>query len=149
MSINRTLFLSDLLAHGNGNISRAVTVTAHAAKLLAHQAGCTTVDDFLEFRRDRVKTVKDALRHQPTRFGGVALEPIKFVRRAFLFRAGNVFHRFGRTVSIARTACDTAAAGLIRTFGIKPFFDALKPEIFLGFVLHNFRRCEICNSFEN
>ena len=104
MSINRTLFLSDLLAHGDGNIPWPVTVTADTAKLLAHQAGCATVDDFLKLRRDRVKAVKDALRHQPTRLGGVALEPIKFIRRAFLFRAGNVFHWIGRTMSITGTA---------------------------------------------
>lgn len=104
MSINWTLFLSDLLAHGNGNIPWAVTVSADTAKLLAHQAGCTTVDDFFEFGRDRVKPMKDTLGHQPTRLGRVALEPIKFIRRAFLFRAGNVFHRIGGTVPIAGAA---------------------------------------------
>src|SRR5688500_1268340 len=104
MSGNRTLFLSDLLAHGNRNIPWAVTVSPDAAKLLAHQAGCTTIDDFLEFGRDRVKPVKDSLRHQPTRLWRVALEPIKFIRRAFFFRPGNVFHRIGRAVPITGAA---------------------------------------------
>jgi hypothetical protein len=85
-------------------IAWAVTVSADAAKLLAHQAGCTTVDDFLEFRRDRVKPVKDALGHQPTRLRREALKSIKFIRSAFLVRAGNVFHRIGRTVPVAGAA---------------------------------------------
>jgi hypothetical protein len=34
----------------------------------------------------------------------MALEPVKFIRRALLFRAGNIFQRVGGTVPIAGAA---------------------------------------------
>ena len=65
---------------------------------------CTTIDDFLKYRRDRVKPMKDTLGDQPTQLGREALEPIKSISGGLLLGAGNVFQRIGGSVSIAGAA---------------------------------------------
>src|SRR5688572_641731 len=80
--------------------------------------------------------MKNTLRHQPTGLRRVALESIEFIRRAFLFRPWNVFHRIARTMAVTGAAQHTAASALIETLGIEPFLDSLEPWFFFGFVFH-------------
>src|SRR5262245_60376488 len=92
MRLDRTFLLGDLLAHGHGDFPGSITVVAHAAKFLAHQAIRAGVDDFFELRRNRIQTVKNPLRHQPARLRRVTLEAIKLIGGTLLFRSHHIFH---------------------------------------------------------
>jgi hypothetical protein len=131
MRLDGTLFFSYLLSHGDCNIPRTITVIADAAELLAHQTIRTAIDDFFEFGSDRIQTMEDALRHQPTRLRRVALKPVEFIRRTFRFGARDIFHGVGRAMPVTRAAQNTAATALSEAFGVKPFFDPFEPHRFI------------------
>ena len=91
---------------------------------------------FFELGRDRIEAVKNPLGHQPARFRRVALKAIKLIGGTFLFWSRRIFHRIGRTMAIARAAQNAAAAALLKSFGIEPFFDSFEPEQVFVVVFH-------------
>ncbi len=136
MRIDRTVFLGYFLPHRNRDVPRPVTVVAHATELLAHETIRAGIDHFFKLGRNRIEAVKNPLRHQPARLRRVTLKPVKFIGRAFLFRSRRIFHRIRRSMAIARTAENTAAAAFFQSFTVKPFLDSFEPDGGFMIVLH-------------
>src|SRR4029077_8406204 len=140
MGFDGAIRFSHLLTHCNRDVPWPVSVITDATELLAHQTIRAGVNDFFELGRDGIQPVKHTLRHEPTRLRRESLEAIKLVGRTLGLGSGHILHWIGRTMTVTRTAQDTARAALLEPFRIEPFFDSFKAERFVAFVFHrNFR----------